>query len=301
MNFITIVSLFCSGTAAIQGNSLLPNIRARYIEESGFDSRAPIIGRTYSGYNNNKPYFASFGDAKLTQSGQVKNDRFCVRAGFWTWDKDYVQKPTKAFAVYKYGFRANSGTNLFNQNAVEIPAGWDYTFSYSIASGTVNTFSESVTIAASTKIGLTEKVQASGDVYGVKLTGEVSSTQEITTSISSTVTSTESYTYTVQYSNSFTYHSDETCYYRYQQRANFDIYCVQSYSIAYAKETKVTYDNGYRNARYTYTPSYVLDEQIIKFVYVENSSVEGFFKQKYDEESGKYEYDGQKLGNTIYF
>ena len=71
MNFLTIVSLFCSGTAAIQGNSLLPNIRARYIEESGFDSRAPIVGYTYSSYKNNNPYFATFGTATRVDAKEV--------------------------------------------------------------------------------------------------------------------------------------------------------------------------------------------------------------------------------------
>lgn len=299
MNVLNFISLLCSGVTALQGNSSLPGLRARYIEESGFDDRAPIIGCTYSSYSNNKPYFATFGNATKTQSGEVKYDRYCVRAGFWPWDKDYADKPTKAYAVYQYDHRANCGTNLFNQSAVQIPAGFDYTFSYTISSGFVNTYSESITETVSTKLSMTEKAQVSGDVYGVKLTGEVSSTQEISASISATVTNTKSYTYSVQYSNSFTYHSTETCWYRYQQRASFNVYCIHSYSIVYAKETKVTIDNGYRNARYTYIPSYVLDEQIIKFVYIDNSSVEGFFKQQFNGLS--YEYNDVRNSGVVYF
>lgn len=300
MNLLTIVSLLCSGTAALQGGNLLPNVRARYIEESGFDNRAPVIGYTYSSYGNNKPYFATFGNATKIQTGKVKNQDFLVRQGFWPWDQSKKPMPTKAFAVYQYSNIANCGTDLFMENAIRIPKDFDYTFSYRISSGRVVTYSKTITETASVKLGLTEKVQASGDIYGIKLTGEVSTTEEISASISASVTNTESYTYGEDYSNSFTYHSTETCYYRYQQRANFYVYCIQSYSIVYNKETTVTWDGGYKNTRYNYTPSgYVLDEQIIKFVYVTNSSVEGFFKQKMI--GSAYEYDDIKEENYIYF
>ena len=300
MNFLTIVSLFCSGTAAIQGNSLLPNVRARYIEESGFDSRAPIVGYTYSSYKNNNPYFATFGTATRVDAKEVGKTSKVVRQGWWVWDQTKKDFPTKAYAVYKYSYRANSGNSLIDETTRHLLKGATHSFSKTFTEGTENVYSQTITSTVAAKFNMTEGFQAEGIVYAVKLTGSVSSSQEISTSISTSITSTASVYYQAGKTFSDSYVAVEDCYIRYQQRSTFDIYCIQSYTINYASTKTTTIDNGYRNYRYTYTPSYRLDEQIIKFVYRDNSVSEGFFKQKLNND-GTFEYDGEKLPDTIYF
>lgn len=300
MNFLTIVSLFCSGTAAIQGNSLLPNVRARYIEESGFDSRAPIVGYTYSSYKNNNPYFATFGTATRVEAKEVGKTSKVVRQGWWVWDQTKKDFPTKAYAVYKYSYRADSGTNLMSKDAIYLSNGLDMHFTWTVVKGQTDIFSSSLTTTMTTKFGMKEKAQVSGDIYGVKVGGEVSSTQEISNSISASITKTASYTYEESTLLTYDFHSSESSYYRFQERATFDVYCVQSYTINYTKTQTTTYDNGYRNYRYTYNPSYVLDEQIIKFTYVEESAAIGVYKQKVNSDGSKT-YDDVKLENTVYF
>ena len=300
MKTLTFFSLLCSGITALQGNSLFPNIQARYVEEPDFRRRPPEIGQTYSSHTGNTPYLSTFGDATRTSSGRVKNEKKCVRAGFWTWDKSYEQFPTKAYAVYKYEYRANSGTNLIDESIVYIGAGLDYSLQVRIAKGTVNTYSTSITETVATKLSMTESVQAKGNIYGVDVKGSVSSTQEITNEISASITETASYTYQTEVISTYSLHANESKYYRLEQRATFDVYCIQSYNIEYTKETNVTYDNGYRNARYTYTPHYVLEQQIVKFVYVKNSETKGFYKYKSDG-YGAFEYDDVKENNIVYF
>lgn len=300
MNFLTIVSLFCSGTAALQSGNLLPNVRARYIEESGFDDRAPKIGYTYSSYTNNKPYFATFGTVTRFDSKEVGKVSKKVRQGWWLWDITNRDFPTHAYAVYKYSYKANSGNSLIDENTRHLLKGQTTNYSKTFTEGTENVYSNTVTTTVAGKFGLTTGFQASGDIYGVKLTGSVSQTTEISASISSSVTHTASDYYQAGKTFTESYTAPEDCYVRYQQRATFEIYCIQSYSINYTSTQTTTYDNGYRNYRYTYTPSYTLDEQIIKFVYIDNSVCEGFFKQKLNDD-GTFEYDGEKLNNTLYF
>lgn len=300
MNFLTIVSLFCSGTAALQGGNLLPNVRARYIEESGFDDRAPIIGTVSSSYDNNNPYLATFGTATRVEAREVGKTSKVVRQGWWLWDQTKNDFPTYAYALYKYEYRADSGTDLMSKDAIYLSSGLDMHFSWTVAKGKTDTFSKTLTATMTTKFGMTQKAQVSGDIYGVKVGGEVSSTEEITSSISASITETASYTYEESTTLTYDFHSSESSYYRFQERATFDVYCIQSYSISYAKSQRTTYDNGYRNYRYTYTPSYRLDEQIIKFVYVDDSASVGVYKQKVNSDGSKT-YDDTKIDNIVYF
>jgi len=174
-----------------------------------------------------------------------------------------------------------------------------YSYELSNTKGTELNYS----VSASTELGVKYGVSSELEVNGLDFAkGKTTSYAEVETKIKTTVSTSKTHTYTQNIRETFTITSTKPTYYMLETRGVFDVYVVQVYQVNYTQKNKkhhgLPWVAGYDTWEWGVS-NYTLKEQVVSYVYNDDTSETGFYEYSYV--NYKFQYSDYKVANLVYY